>query len=365
MLKSIGNHKLSNSSPLLSLHSILDSSGLLHVGGREQNSKRSFSIQYPVILHGKHYLTTLIIRSEHTCLMHASPTLLIASLSRCYDILGYRRVVRSITRGCITCHRTSARPHPQMLGQLPIERVTPDLVFDKVGIDYAGPVYIKYGFIRKPTIVKAYICVFVALSVKAVHLELIADLTADAFVTSLRRFIARHGKPSLIWSDHGTNFVGAARMMKELVELFEDQKTQGAISEFCSAQNILWKFRPEHAPHIGGLWEAVVKSMKTHLRRVLSNTKLIFEEFATVLTQIEACLNSRPWAQLPCDDDGIETLTPGHFFDWKTLGISSRSFILLSIFLTAQTLASVSSTHSHFWQRWSTEYIVTLKRYTK
>ena len=124
---------------------------------REQNSKRSFSIQHPVILHGIDYLTTLIIRFEHIRLMHSGPTLLIASLSRCYYILGYRRVVRSITRGCITCRRISARPHPHMLGQLLIKHVTPDLVFNKVGVDYVCPVYSKYGFIWKPTIIKAYL----------------------------------------------------------------------------------------------------------------------------------------------------------------------------------------------------------------
>ena len=98
-----------------------------------------------------------------------------------------------------------------MMGRLPIERVTPDLVFDNVGVDYAGPVHVKYGYTRKLTVVKAYICVFVSLSVKAVHLELVSDLTTDAFVSALRRFFARRGKPKLIWSDHGTNFVGAQR----------------------------------------------------------------------------------------------------------------------------------------------------------
>ena len=191
-------YNLNNSSSLLSLHPILDSFGVLRVGGREQNSKSPFSSQHPVILHGKHRLIRLIIRSEHARLLHTGPTLLVASLGRRYHILGCRKIVRSITRGCLTCRRTSVRPHPQRLGQLPIECVTPDLVFDKVGLDYAGPVYIKYGFVRKPTIVKAYICVFVSLSIKAVHLELVSDLTSDAFVASLRRFIARRGKPSLI-----------------------------------------------------------------------------------------------------------------------------------------------------------------------
>ena len=83
-------------------------------------------------------------------------------------------------------------------------------------MDYAGPVYIKYSYVRKPTIVKAYICVFVTLSVKAVHLELVSDLTTNAFIASFRRFIARRGKPSTMWSDHSTNFVGAARENRKL-----------------------------------------------------------------------------------------------------------------------------------------------------
>ena len=75
---------------------------------------------------------------------------------------------------------------------------------------------VKYGTVRKPTVTKTYICVFLSLSVKAIRLELVSDLTTGAFIASLRRFVARRGKPSLIWSDHGSNFVGAARELKEL-----------------------------------------------------------------------------------------------------------------------------------------------------
>ena len=85
------------------------------------------------------------------------------------------------------------------MGQLPIERVTPGMIFEKVGIDYTG--HVKYGSLCKPTIVKAYICVFVSMTVKAVHLELVSNLTSEAFIACLRRFIACHGKPSHIWSD--------------------------------------------------------------------------------------------------------------------------------------------------------------------
>ena len=88
---------------------------------------------------------------------------------------------------------------------------------------------------------------------------------------------------------------------------------QKDISEFCTTQHIEWKFIPERAPHFGGLWESAVRSMKYHLKRVVSDVKLTFEECSTVLTQIEACMNSRPLVALPCDGDGIDVLTPGHF----------------------------------------------------
>ena len=117
------------------------------------------------------------------------------------------------------------------MGNLPMERITPDHPFNKVGVDYAGPFFVKHGYV---TVVKAYACVFVSLSIKAVHLELVSDLTSDAFISCLRRFIARRGKPSLIMSDKGSNFVGANRWLKELDQFLQLRKTQKEISEFCS-----------------------------------------------------------------------------------------------------------------------------------
>ena len=145
--------------------------------------------------------------------------------------------------------------------------------------------YIKQGSVRKPTILKAYVCVFVLLSVKAVHSELVSDLTTEAFIACLRCFIGCRDKPSTIWSDHGSNFVRATRQIKELIDFLQQQKTNETISNFCSCQNIDWVFIPERAPHFGGLWEAAVKSFKTHLARVAANVKFTFEKLATVLIQ--------------------------------------------------------------------------------
>ncbi len=252
-----------------------------------------------------------------------------------------------------------------MLGQLPVERITPGSVFDNVGVDYAGPVLIKYGYVRKPKLVKAYICVFVSLSVKAVHLELVTDLTSEAFIACFKRFIARRGLPSLVWSDNGTNFTGAAREIKELYQFLQTQSTQDEVNHYLSDKGVTWKFIPQRAPHFGGIWEAAVKSTKTHLRRVLGEVKLTYEELSTLLAQIESCLNSRPLASLVNDDDGIEALTPGHFIIGKPLTAlpettpSSRSISLLKRWQLCKSLLR------HFWNRWSSEYVTQIGRFTK
>ena len=215
-------------------------------------------------------------------------------------------MIRSVVRSCVKCKRVHSRPTPQIHGQLPSDRLNQGTIFNCVGVDYAGPIWTKSGHLRKPTINKTYVAVFVCLSVKAIHLEAVTELTTAAFIATLRRFIARRGTPATIWSDNGTNFIGAA---SEIDKMIQDP----TVSNYCASRSIQWKFIPEHAPHFGGLWEAVVKSFKKHLKVVVGETKLTFEELTTFLAQIEACLNSRPLTPLPEVSDGIDALTPGHF----------------------------------------------------
>ena len=156
---------ISKSSCLRTLHPFLDKCGILRVGGRLSNSEYAYSRRHPVILHGRHELTALIIRAEHVRLLHAGPSLVNSSLSRQFHIVGQRIAVRSITRACITCRRLAVRPQPQLMGQLPLERIAPGMVFENVGIDYAGPILLKLGCVRKPVIVKAYIIMCVRCSI--------------------------------------------------------------------------------------------------------------------------------------------------------------------------------------------------------
>ena len=230
-----------SSSNIISLHSFLDSHNILRVGGRLANSKLSFSQKYPIILHQKDLIVRLIIHTQHIVLLHAGPTLLMTSLSRDYHIIGLRGAVRSVTRQCVICRRQSAKAEHQLMGQLPLERINPGLIFENVSLDYAGPISIKYGYVRKPTVVKAYVAVFISLSVRAVHLELVSDLTSEAFIACLRRFVAHRGCPNQIWSDHGTNFVGANREIGEFYEFLSNNIVQYNVSQFCSNRCIEWR----------------------------------------------------------------------------------------------------------------------------
>ena len=352
---------LSPKSKILPFHPFLDKQGLLRVGGRLQKAGMNFSEHHPVLLPGNHRISELMIMAEHLRLLHAGPTLVSASLSRRFSILGGRRVIRTITSHCVKCRKVAAKPVPQVQGQLPTDRVKPAPVFDNVGIDYAGPVLVKYGPVRKPRFTKGYIAVFVCLATKAVHLELVSDLTTSAFIATLRRFIGRRGIPSKIWSDHGTNFVGAER---EIVKLLQNEEAVEEISEFCTTQKVEWKFIPERAPHFGGLWEAAVKSFKSHLRKILGEAKLTFEEFSTVLTQVEACLNSRPLTPIPEASDTIEVLTPGHFLIGRPLtAMPDKSEYQLVEPLRRWQLCQ--SLVRHLWTRWSREYLDTLQKFSK
>ena len=358
--------KLKQTSRILFLNPFIDEFGILRVGGHQESARISFDNQHPIILLSTHPLVKLLIRSEHLRQLHAGHLLTSASLSRQYHIVGGHKAIRLITRNCVVCRKQSARPSPQLMGQLPKERVTPDAVFNNVGLDYAGPVYLKQGSVRKPVVVKAYVCVFVSLSTKAVHIEAVSDLTSEAIIACLKRFISRTGKPTLLWSDHGTNFVGAKRILKELYEFLKESQTNQTIADFCSTQGIQWDFIPERAPHFGGLWESAVKSLKTHLHRIVGNSRLNFEELTTVLSQIEACLNSRPLGVVPhYNDEGVQVLTPGHFLIGCPLKAIPDHDLTYHPISTLRRWHLCEALVRHFWKRWQSEYLISLRKSSK
>jgi len=206
------------------------------------------------------------------------------------------------------------------MGQLPEARVKPSKPFTNTGVDYSVPFDVKKVVKRSRLTVKCYVALFVCLSTKAIHLELVSELSNEAYIASLRRFIARRGLCTDIYSDNGTNFVGAEKELKKII--FEKKSTE-RISSFATQQGIHFHFIPPCAPHVGGIWEAGVKTTKFHLCKVAGNAKLNFEEFYTLLCQVEALLNSRPFCPLSNVPDNFQVLTPGHFIVGTSLLVLS------------------------------------------
>ena len=275
----------------------LDADGLLRVGRRLSQSRKAYHSSHPVILHGKQHLTSLITQSEHKRLCHTGPKITLGSLQDLYHIFGAHRAVRQ----CILCQRTSPRITTQLKGQHQAARVLPTYSNERVSVDYAGPLTLNVGSTRRPTYLKAYAAIFVCLATESRHIELISDLTAEASLGALQRFVSRRGKPIEIWSDSATCFRRADKELKELSHFLKQQNTQESIANVCSNQSILWKFSPPTGPHHGSVWENGVKACEHHLKRIVGEHKLTFEEMMTVLCQIEACLNSRPlFTSLSC-----------------------------------------------------------------
>lgn len=282
------------SSSILSLHPFIDSTGIIRVGGRLLKANISFNKKHPIILSCKHPLARLILNAEHWRLFHCGPQHLLYSVREKYWITPGRNLARDVVHKCVICFKAKPKLSEYVMGNLPTERVNLYVPFTHVGCDYAGPFLLKDRKTRKPILTKAWVCIFVCLGIKAVHLELVTDLTTNSFLECFRRFVARRGRPAKVFSDNGTAFVGAS---KEIIKFLKKEKE--IISESLSNDSIEWKFIPPRAPSFGGLWEAGVKSVKHHLKRVIpANTHLHYENFMTVLTGIEAVLNSRPLSPL-------------------------------------------------------------------
>lgn len=228
------------------------------------------------------------------------------SLRKKYWIVRGGQFVSAILKKCVQCFRSRPHKHTQLLGNLPPARVQFSKAFLHTGVDFAGPIRLRISTGRGVRTTKGYVAIFICLSIKAVHFEVVSSLTTDAFIAALCRFRARRGTISHIYSDNGTNFVGAFRKLSNI----DNQLARSGIE---------WSFNPPLAPHFGGLWEAGVKSMKNHLYKNFSGESFTFEEMSTVLCSIEMCMNARLLCPLSADIDSVDALTPQHFLTSDTL----------------------------------------------
>lgn len=349
------------SSKLITLHPFLDADGLIRVGGRLTNSCLPYRIKHPLVLPKNDIITHLIIVDTHVKHLHAGPQATLAAIREKYWILCGRSVVRQQIYKCVRCFKVKPITSTQLMGNLPKERVEFIRTFFNSAVDYAGPISIKESKGRGKKIIKAYIALFLCLATKSIHLELVTDCTAESFINALKRFMARRGKPAMILSDNATTFKGANEDIKKAIH---SEKSKGYTSKLAE-DGITWKFIPPRSPHFGGIYEAGIKSIKYHLKRVVGQALLTYEEMYTALSMIEACVNSRPITPLPDSPSELEALTPGHFLIGSALTSPPEQDIQLVAENRLSRWQRVEQLRQHFWKRWQREFVVQLQQRLK
>ncbi|XP_038116940.1 uncharacterized protein LOC119769111 [Culex quinquefasciatus] len=344
-----------------------DDEGALRVGGRLDNSAYAFGRKHPLILPADHPLTELILEETHQQLLHAGPRLMIAHIRERFWPFNLRNLARKKFRTCLQCFKVQPQLEGQLMGQLPKVRITPARPFLNTGVDFCGPVWIKQSTRRGRAVppVRAYIALFVCMATKATHIELVSDLSTEGFIAALRRFVARRGRPLSLYCDNATNFTGAEKELKLLLNQFLDQQFREKVSAYCAESTIQFHFIPARAPTFGGLWEAAVRALKHHIRRVVGTEALTTEAMQTVLCQIESCLNSRPLTAVSESPNDVTAITPGHFLVGSALqsipepDLSGVPTNRLSLWQAIQRKTQ------QFWKLWTTDYLHQLQQRTK
>ncbi|XP_030763227.1 uncharacterized protein LOC115887855 [Sitophilus oryzae] len=296
------NNSVNSKSRLSSLDPFLDEN-LIRVGGRLKNADASFGKKHPFILCDKNPLARLIINFEHNRLMHAGPQAALASIRSQFWILNGRNAVKGVIRQRIPCFKARPKTICPKMGDLPSTRVIANRPFAISGVDFAGPFLVKDGKTRCRILVKCHICVFVCFATKASHLELVSDMSLEAFLNALKRFISRMGIPQEIHSDNGSNFKGAANELEK--------------------------------------------------------------QFYTVIVQIEGILYSRPITPLSDNIHDLEPLTPSHFLIGQmTTSLPQKDVADLPInrLMNYQRLTQITQ---HFWARLHQEYLSSLQQRLK
>lgn len=342
---------VSSRSRLLTLAPELDTSvGLIRVGGRLRRlGSLDESTLHPIVLDPTHPFTRLLIQKYDTDLHHPGPERVFAELRRSYWILRGREAIRKYQRTCPECQRWRAQPSIPRMADLPpawLRLYKP--AFYSTGVDCFGPMTVKIGRRQE----KRWGIIFKCLTTRAVHLDLLSSLDADAFLMALRRFIARRGKPAELWSDCGTNFKGGERELREAFANMSET-LQGQLA----SQKIKFQFNPPAAPHFGGAWEREVRSAKAALRSCVGSQPLQEEVLLTVLLEVESILNSKPLGYVSTDVADLDPVTPNSLLMGRPDGSLPQV-----VYPEIENLSRRRWRHSqiladHFWARFIREYL--------
>lgn len=341
---------IEKASKLISLNVYLDKNDIMRCRGRAEYLNNH---EDAIILPENHHITFLLVRFFHEKFRHQSHETAINEIRSQYYIPRLRVLFRKVRRLCQWCKINHAKPSLPQMASLPAARLAAfERPFTFVGVDYFGPIQVAVGRRRE----KRWGVIFTCLTIRAVHIEVAHSLDTSSCIMSIRNFISRRGTPKEIYSDNGTNFKAAEKILCSQIKNINLSKIQ------TTFQLIKWKFNPPAAPHMGGAWERLVKSIKTVLYSICPSMSFSDESLKSALCEVEFTINCRPltFVSLECSDD--EAITPNHLLIGSSDGykpVANENVDLRQRWHKTQEFAN------QFWRRWLKEYVPVISRRSK
>ena len=307
-IKFLKDSKMNKPTDLVNnLNLFLDSDGLIRCGGRlGQSHLYDFEVIHPILLGKKHDLTKLIIDDCHRKCQHLG---LATTLNR-VRLSGYwvpkaRQAVKSVLSQCYVCKRFNAIAfrYPKYT-DLPKNRVNLVHPFKHTGVDYTGHIFVKDDVTNASK--KMYLLIFTCLNIRAIHIDLINNMTIEDFILSFIRFSNVFGIPSHIYSDNAKSFIAGCDFMKEVF-------TSDIFNNKFSTFQIKHIRIPLYSAWYGAVWERMIKTVKMCLYKTIGRSKKTYFQLLTVLSDIECAVNSRPLTYRSSDDSSFDVISPNSF----------------------------------------------------
>ena len=329
------------------LNLFLDDQGVLRLKGCLGNSLLCYEEKYPMFIDRKSF-TKLIIMDAHEKVKHMRTISTLNEVKTRFYFSCGKQIVTSAIKHCVICKHVIGKP---IIGppppDLPSVRVAYEFAYCNVGIDYAGPVFVKDIYANSSVMHKAWICLFTCAATRSVHIELCPTMSSAGLIRCLKRFIARRGKFKMAISDNFQTF------------LSEELK------QFLAAEGISWKYILANSPWWGAFYERLIRIIKEALKKCIGKAKLSYEELETVLVEIETVINCRPLTYL--FEDTEQALTPSHLVIGRRLISNIGSNVVDSIEHTPEILNSryryLQSLIDHYWKRFQSEYLLDLHQH--
>ena len=362
------------SSKVQQLGLFLDDGGILRVNTRLGNADISSSAKEPMLLPKHSYFTTLIIWRVHHRLHHAGVDQTLAELRQMYWVPQGRQVIRNILRTCVRCRMILAAPYPVLAQpQLPGFRVETAGCFHNAGVDFAGPLVIgtlstvkrrrkQQKQVKKQRKEddpdrKVWLVIFTCAVSRNVHSEVLDGMTVSDFMHGLRRFVAKYGPPTLLYSDNAKTFECVARELPQVL-------SHPRLHKYLNSRKMTWKFYVQRAPWMGGFIERMVGLYKSSIKRVMGRARLDYQEFVTLISELNGMLNSRPISYVYDTVGEGDPITPSKLWCGKNITMFPPFYEARidghNPEICNKRLKYLDKVLTHFWNRFSTQYLSSL-----